>query len=151
MIVESKPYGQIEVDERQRIHFTYGLFGFEKLEDFVLMDARQRPFYWLQSLDVREIAFVLIDPWIFRPDYRPRLDPSDLEILGLAGEDDEKTLILTVVTVHDDRTGMTANLQGPVVINKESRQGRQCISSDDRWKVRHSILDEMASSRKDAC
>lgn len=146
MIAETKAYGTIEVDECQRIKFPAGLYGFEGMAEYLLMDTEQKPFYWLQSLEVKDVAFVLIDPMLIRPHYNPCLDPLDYELLALKGIDDEKLLMFTIVTVSDDRKKMTVNLQGPVIINKESREGRQCISLDESLQVRHSILDEIASS-----
>jgi flagellar assembly factor FliW len=151
MTVDTKAYGMVEVDERQKITVADGLYGFEGLVDYLLMDARQRPFYWLQSLEVREVAFVLIDPTVIRPDYEADLDARDYEALGLDGPGDERFLQFAIVTIPEDRQDMTANLQGPVIINKESRQGRQCISRDERWHVRHNILEEMAATGKNAC
>jgi flagellar assembly factor FliW len=151
MTVDTKAYGTVEIDERQQISLPLGLYGFEGLGDYILMDARQRPFYWLQSLEVREVAFVLIDPTIICPDYDARIDMMDFESLGLDGPEDEGFLQFAIVTIPEDRQDMTANLQGPIIINKESREGRQCISGNDKWHVRHNILEEMASAGKDAC
>lgn len=151
MTVYTKAYGEVEVDERQQILLPSGLYGFEGLTEYVLMDARQRPFYWLQSVQVREVAFVLMDPSLIRSDYDANLDPQDLEELHLEGINDFRFLQFAIVTIPDDRQGMTANLQGPVIVNKEERIGRQCIAKDDRWHVRHNILEEMASDGKDAC
>ena len=152
MIVDTKAYGSVEINEQQRITLPAGLYGFEGMAEYILMDAQQYPFYWLQSLEIRDIAFVLIDPTIIRPDYNPRLDPFDLEVLKLNGTDDDRLLKFAIVTIPEDRRKMTANLQGPLIINKESREGRQCISLDDTLQVRHSILEEIASSSsKNAC
>jgi flagellar assembly factor FliW len=151
MTIDTKAYGQVEVDERQRITIPFGLYGFESLSEFVLMDARQRPFYWLQSVDVRDVAFVLIDPKVIRQDFDADIDPMDFEALELEDSDDDRFLQFAIVTIPEDRQDMTANLQGPIIINKESRIGRQCISRSDRWHVRHNILEEMASTGKDAC
>jgi len=151
MTVDTKAYGSVEIDERQQIALPLGLYGFEGLGDYILMDARQRPFYWLQSLDVREVAFVLIDPKVIRSDYDSNIDPQDFEDLGLDGPDDDHFLQFAIVTIPEDRQDMTANLQGPIIINRESRKGRQCISMSDKWHVRHNILEEMAAVGKDAC
>ena len=76
---------------------------------------------------------------------------EDLEALGLADSRDSRFLQFSIVTIPDDnRQGMTANLQGPLIINTENREARQCISRDDRWGVRHNILEEMAAG-KNAC
>ena len=141
---QTKPFGSIEVDERQKLLFPAGLLGFEQLREFVLLDAEQAPFYWLQSLEVTDIAFVLIDPRVFRPDYSPALGPEDLAEIGL--QRPEEALDFAIVTIPADPSRMTANLQGPVVINKEARIGRQFVSTDTRWQVRHPILQELSAA-----
>ena len=149
MQVETKPFGLIDVDERQQIDFPSGILGFENLRDFVLLDAPEAPFYWLQSLEEAAISFVVVDPRLFRPDYTPDIPADDLEDLGLTESDDP--LVFAIVTIPEDQAAMTANLQGPLVINKKTRQGRQAISTNPRWRVRHYILEELAAVRNMAC
>jgi flagellar assembly factor FliW len=151
MRVQTKAYGTIDVDPRQQIEFPYGILGFETLHQYVLLDATQQPFYWLQSLDVPEIAFVLIDPKVFRPDYSPILSTEELESIEISGSDSDECLIFAIVTIPDDHKKMTANLQGPVVINRSVRRGRQCIVADPEWKIRHFIMEELAAVRTEAC
>jgi len=151
MQVKTKAYGIVELDERQVIHFPTGLFGFETLHEYILLDARQQPFYWLQSLEVEQIAFVLIKPTVFRSEYKPNVMKSDLESLDIRAENDEDTLVFSIVTFHDENQSMTANLQGPILINKNSRTGKQCISTDARWKTRHNIAEEMAAQKDSLC
>ena len=144
MKVITKAYGPVEVDERQKVSFPQGLFGFESFKDFVLLDAEQQPFYWLQSLDVEQIAFVLINPFLFRPDYEMNIDNEELLPIGIT--EPEKAVIFSIVTIPDDGTPMTANLQGPLVINRDNRKGIQAVLSDSRWKTKHDILAEMNSA-----
>ncbi|HET6451722.1 MAG TPA: flagellar assembly protein FliW [Spirochaetia bacterium] len=145
MKVQTKAYGEIEVEDQQRVGFPRGLFGFEELREFVLMDATQPPFYWLQSLERVEVAFVLIDPRFFRPDYEPDVDPSELAEIGISGPED--VLVFAIVTIPPSAQRMTANLQGPLILNRRTRVGRQSISSNPRWGVRHVILEELAQTK----
>jgi len=145
--VLTKAYGMVEVNERQKITFPSGLFGFESLKDYVLLDAEQKPFYWLQSLDEEKIAFVLIDPFLFRPDYEMDIDNEELVPIGIT--DPEKAVIFTIVTVPSDNSPMTANLQGPLVINRDSRLGVQAVLTDSRWKTKHDILAELAALKQE--
>jgi flagellar assembly factor FliW len=151
MTIQSKAYGSVEIDERQRILFPFGILGFENLKVYALLDAAQQPFYWLQSLDVREIAFVLISPAIFRPDYEVKVFDDELSEIGLESVEDENALIFAIVTIPENQSKMTANLQGPIIINKETKQGRQLINSDPRWKTKHLILEELSAERTRAC
>ncbi len=149
MIIETKAYGEIEIDERQLVDFPVGLFGFEHLRKFALLDAHQQPFYWLQSLDETDVAFVLLDPLVFRPDYT--LDATEGDIEALGAETNEELLVFCIVTIPEDERRMTANLQGPIVIHRKKRIGRQIISTNPKWMIRHSIQDELAGMRSDAC
>ena len=147
MKVLTKAYGTIEVNERQKITFPSGLFGFESLKDYVLLDAPEQPFYWLQSLDEENTAFILIDPFIFRPDYE--MDINNEELLPIGITESEKAVIFSIVTIPPDNGPMTANLQGPLVINRDSRLGIQAVLTDSRWKTKHDIMAELASVKRE--
>jgi flagellar assembly factor FliW len=145
MIVQTKAYGAIDIDERQLVRFPAGLLGFEKFTDYVLLDARQKPFFYLQSVALPELAFVLIDPFLFRPDYS--LDVDD-EVLGeIDVKNPNEVLVFAVVTVPPDGSAVTANLMGPLIINKTNRKGMQTVLPDSRWRVKHDIMSELAASK----
>ena len=141
MKVATKAYGLIEVDERQKIIFPRGLFGFDPLKDYILLDAERQPFYWLQSVDVEDVAFILVNPFLFRPDYEVNIGNEELAEIGIHSP--EKALIFSIVTVPADGGPMTANLQGPLVINRDTRTGKQAVLSDTRWKTKHDIMEEL--------
>ena len=145
MKVATKAYGTIDVNEGQKITFPQGLLGFESLKEFVLLDAERQPFYWLQSLDVEQIAFILINPFLFRPDYEMNIDNE--ELLSIKITDPGKALIFSIVTILSDGSPMTANLQGPLVINRENKQGIQAVLTDSRWKTKHDILAELSAAK----
>ncbi|AEJ19263.1 flagellar assembly protein FliW [Gracilinema caldarium] len=149
MKVATKAYGVVEVDERQKIQFPLGLLGFEQLKDYVLLDAEQQPFYWLQSIDVERVAFILVNPFLFRPDYE--LDIADQELQDIGIVDPKDALVFAIVTIPADGSPMTANLQGPLVINKDAHVGKQMILMDGRWKTKHDIVAELNAARKAPC
>ena len=146
MKVATKAYGLIEVDEHQKITFPQGLFGFENCHEYVLLDAEKEPFYWLQSMDDEHIAFVLINPFLFRPDYEMNIDGEELLPIGL--NEPEKAVIFSIVTIPADAAPLTANLQGPLVINRDNRMGIQAILSDSRWKTKHDIMAELSAMQQ---
>jgi flagellar assembly factor FliW len=143
--VATKPYGLIEVDERQKIHFPKGLFGFEGIKDYLLLDADRQPFYWLQAQEVEQLAFILINPFLFRPDYELNIDDEELKAIGITSVD--KALVFSIVTMLSG-SPMTANLQGPLVINRDTHIGLQAILSDSRWKTKHDVMAELAAVRQ---
>ena len=94
-----------------------------------------------QALGNPELAFIIIRPGDFMSDYRLVVSPSDLE--GVGAESLDGVLVFAIVTIPADPAAMTANLQGPIIINPKNRKGRQAISLCDGHGVRHGILDEM--------
>jgi flagellar assembly factor FliW len=144
--VATKAYGTIELDEKQKITFPQGLFGFETYRDFVLFDdVKHPPFFWLQSLDAEQIAFILINPFVFRNDYEVNINNDELKDIDILSP--EKALIFSIVTIPVQGP-LTANLQGPLIINRDTRQGKQAILTDTRWKTRHDIMAELAGEKK---
>ena len=144
MKVATKAYGLIDVDERQKIIFPQGLFGFENLKNYLLLDAERQPFYWLQSIDMEQVAFVLLSPFLFRPDYELNISNEELAEIGINAP--EKALVFSIITIPPDGSPMTANLQGPLVINRDTRTGKQAVLSDTRWKTKHDIMAELAAT-----
>ena len=144
MKIATKAYGRIEVDERQKIFFPQGLFGFEKLHDYLILDSERQPFYWLQSMDLEQVAFVLVSPFLFRPDYELNISNEELAEIGIHSP--ENALIFSIVTIPSDGSPLTANLQGPLIINRDTRTGKQAVLADARWKTKHDIVAEMAGN-----
>jgi len=144
--IATKAYGPIEINDRQRITFPSGILGFESFKDYAILDAERQPFYWLQSLDVEQVAFVLINPFLFRPDYEMNIDNEELLRIGVM--DPGKAIIFSIVTIPSDGSPMTANLQGPLVINRENRLGFQAVLTDSRWKTKHDIIAEIAAAKQ---
>jgi flagellar assembly factor FliW len=142
--VATKAYGLIDVDERQKVTFPNGLLGFETLKEYVLLDAERQPFFWLQSVDTEQVAFILINPFLFRPDYEANIDNEELVSVDIS--DPCKALIFSIVTVPSDGGPITANLQGPLVINRDTHKGLQVVLTDTRWKTKHDIMAELASA-----
>ena len=146
MKLATKAYGLIDVNEHQKISFLSGLLGFESFKDFVLIDAERQPFYWLQSMDVEQIAFVLINPFLFRPDYEMNIENEELIPIGIT--DPGKALIFSIVTIPADGGPVTANLQGPLIVNRDNRLGIQVVLTDSRWKTKHDILAEFSAAKQ---
>jgi flagellar assembly factor FliW len=141
MKVITKHYGEIEVDDKQKVFFPEGLFGFESQQDFVVFPAEQSPFYFLQSCMTVEVCLPLIDPFDFRPDYEFEADDEVLKKIHI--DSPSKTLVFVIVTVPPDGNSPTANLKGPIVMNKDTHEALQVILSNDKWHTKHDIISEL--------
>lgn len=140
MIIHSTRFGDIECPEEKILKIPSGIIGFPSSTRYLVLDHdRDVPFKWLQSLDQEELAFVIVDPVWFKPDYRVTIALDEIMELGRA---DERELVLFVILTipSDDPSRMTANLRGPVIVNAGTRTGKQVILRDEfptRAPVRH--------------
>ena len=141
MEIKTKTMGTVEITQDQIISLPEGFYGFEEYHDFALLDAEQKPFYWVQSLDDPNLAFIVIDPFLFRPDYEMDIDDKVLEPIKATGP--ENLIVFALVTVPVDGSSVTANLKGPLIVNKENKKAMQVIVSDDKWTTKHDIVAEI--------
>ncbi len=138
MEVKTKVKGIVNVEEKQLVTFPDGLLGFEKYTKFALIDSEYEPFIWLQSTEERNLAFLMIDPFLICSDYEADIDDSTLKNIGV--ESAEDIIIMTLVTIPKDGSAITANFLGPVVINKKNRKCLQVILTDNRWTTKFDIV-----------
>lgn len=143
MLINTKHFGEIEVDEAKIITFKNGLPGFENVKKYIIIgeENAQSPFNWLQSVDEPKLAFVIINPFIIVKNYEINLDNGALKELEIEKEED--VLVYSIVVVPEDINKMSMNLQAPLIINARNRKGMQLILDTDRYGVRHYILEEL--------
>ena len=140
---ETTRFVTIDVDLDLVIHLSEGIIGFESCRDYVVVRHDDKSaFRWLQSLQEPGVAFPVVEPFSFRPDYAPTISDTDARMLGLKA--DTPTLLFVVVSVPgNDPQAMTANLLAPIVINALTRQGKQVIVLDEGYSTRHDLVTEM--------
>jgi flagellar assembly factor FliW len=127
-----------------KIDFPQGLFGFENCKKFSLTESEYKPFCWLQSEDDKTLSFLVVDPFIFFDDYELDIDDNSLKSIEVKTPAD--VVVLTIITIPGNGQKLTANLQGPLVINKINNKGMQVILSDAKWTTKHCL---MAKKSKD--
>lgn len=136
----SKAFGKIDIVAEQVLQFPEGLMGFETYREFALIEeSAESPFKWLQSTVEQGLAFIVIQPELFLDDYKPLIPEDELSQIGLNSVDE--ALIFLIVTIPGNSPqDMTANLQGPILINKKKLIAGQLISRDDRHPVRYKMM-----------
>ena len=135
----TKARGKIEISEDRLITIPEGLFGFEDYTKFALVDSDYEPFIWLQSCEDPNLAFLIVDPFLICPQYESDIDDEALAKIGIKKPED--IIIMTIVTVPHDGSAITANFQGPLVINKQNHKCMQAILSDNKWSTKVNIID----------
>ena len=140
MKIQSRPFGEVEIEESRIITVQGGMFGFEGYERFVLVGVpEQKPFEWLQCVDEPTIAFVILRPDVFMPNYKLVMSDADKSALNVQSE--SELLCYAVCVIPDDMRKITVNLKGPVVIHPKTLRGRQVISLVEQYTVRHPLFD----------
>ncbi len=142
MDVRTKTKGIINVNDDHIITIPDGLFGFENFKKYALFDSEYEPLTWMQSIDEQDLAFLVIDPFLICDDYELDIDDSRLASIGVKTPAD--VYVIAIVTVPSDGGPVTANLQGPLIINKKNRKCMQSILSDSRWTTKYDILAALA-------
>jgi flagellar assembly factor FliW len=144
MVIQTSRFGSVSLNNDDVIDFPEGILGFSTLRQFVLLDdPNDEIFAWLQSCEVPQIAFPVLEPELFTQAYDIALTRHDLESLGLGKQ--EKFRAFSIITIPDDPTQMTANLKAPVVINIEKRLARQIVLQDNNLAIREPIFSKLQS------
>ena len=138
MQVMTRFRGLVDVRDEQVLTVKSGLFGFEDYTEFALLESEYSNFLWLQSTEDKDLAFLVIDPFVVCPDYETDIDNKELAKIGIS--EPSQVLVLTLVTVPKDESSITTNLLGPLVINKQNRQAMQVILNDPKWTVKYDIM-----------
>jgi flagellar assembly factor FliW len=137
MIVHTSRFGVVEVDADRVITFARGILGFPKYKEYVLIQPEpDATFYWLQSVEAADLAFVVTDPLLFVADYQVPLREETRQDLGL--QDLGEASVLVIVNKVGDL--LTANLQGPLVIHATTRVAAQVVISEKKYQTRHPIM-----------
>lgn len=144
MEIISKAKGKIEVSEEKILEIPEGLFGFEDFKKYALVDSDYDPFIWLQSVDTPDLAFLIVDPFLICNDYETDIDDETLKKIDITKPED--IIIMTIVTIPVNGGPITANFQGPLVINKSKRKFMQVILNDNRWTTKVNIIETLNKS-----
>lgn len=150
MIVNTKLFGKIDLDEDKIITFEQGMIGFEELKKFAILydleKGDKRTVSWLQSIDAPEVAFPIVDPFLIKQDYNPEINDDDLSVLGKFNEEDLSVLVTLAVPKEIEK--MSCNLRAPLIINTDTRKGAQIIAENTEYPVKYYIYDIMMEKKQ---
>ena len=120
------------------IVFEKGLPGFDGLKNFELEALEQVGFFNLSSSDEENISLLLVDPYMYFPNYEVEIDDSVMNRLNI--NDAKDVLILTVVTLNNDVEKITLNLRAPLIVNINTGDSEQIILSREDYLVRQTLV-----------
>ncbi|HWQ30247.1 MAG TPA: flagellar assembly protein FliW [Negativicutes bacterium] len=141
MVIKSKFFGEIEMDDNSLITFEDGIPGFPDLHKYVIIpDDENECLSYLQSLEQRNVCFIIM-PSVFI-DNSYDIEISEVTVNKLELEVPEDALIYTILNIPEHFKDTTANLKAPIIINSKNNRGIQEILDDERYSIRHRIVKE---------
>jgi flagellar assembly factor FliW len=138
--IETLRFGNIAVLEDKVITFPRGILGFAKNKRYILFPhGEDSPFFWLQSIEDGDLAFVVMNPRLVKADYSLDVDESVMKEIEAKQETDLE--VVCIVTIpRNNPNGMTINLLGPIIINAKSRSAMQIICDKQSYSHQHPVV-----------
>lgn len=144
--LENTRFGAIEYATEDVFHFKEGLIGFANLTQFLLLAHKQdSPFRWLQSIDEPALAFLTAYPSHYISDFALDVDDAVAADLGL-NETSSAAVLATVTIPQGKPNELTINLAGPIIVNLETRIGKQLVVEGDSHALKHRVFEVKAAA-----
>lgn len=137
MDIQTTRFGAISVEDDRIMNFSNGLLGFPEHRQFALIQTgEENYFFWLQSVEDPNLAFVITDPSTFFQEYAVPIREETQNEIDLEDHSDAQTFVIC------NKVGewLTGNLLGPLVINVRNRKGSQVVLTDKKWTTRQPLL-----------
>lgn len=140
MLIDSHRFGSLEVPEDKVFCMERPILGFERLKFFCLIEMDElAPFLWMQSTEDPKIAFLVMNPVVFFPDYRIKINSQEIAELEVSDPQSVETYV--ILTIAKKTNDITANLQGPILINTVNNKAKQLVLVNSEYQVQHSITE----------
>ena len=150
MQLNTRLFGEIEIEEEKIIFFEKGIIGFPHCQKFTLIYDEEKEnnsnIIWMQSLDEPAFAMPVMNPLLVKENYNPIVEDELLKALGNLAE--ENTLVLVTVTVPQNIEKTSVNLKAPIVINAKEKKAVQVIVEDE--DVKYEIYDILQAQKEKA-
>ena len=135
--IDTQRFGKLTSEPEEVVRVPDGILGFSEHKEYVILEHNPgSPFYWLQSMEDPNLAFVIINPLLVMENYVQNLSATDRKHFEGIGEG--RIEVCALVTIRTDPVRqMTVNMMAPLVIDIPSRVGRQVILSTAGYLIRH--------------
>ncbi len=139
MLITTRDFGKLEINEEEILEFVDPIFGFEDLKKYVLLsdDEAGAGLLWLQSLEDEDTCFILLDPHEVGLEYEPEIPEAAIKELQL----NDTFAVRLIAVVPEDFKNTTVNLKSPVLINMEKKLAGQIILDAD-YPLRMRLFEE---------
>jgi len=145
--IETTKFGTINIEKDKIIEMPFGMLGFPDQKQFVIIQHKENsPFFWYQAVNDPALAFVITNPFLFKPSYEIDLEHI-LKEMSWNGDDsgDHLGLYVVVNIPKGSPQKMTGNFIGPLLINDKVHQAVQIVISDSIYTHNLPLLEEQES------
>lgn len=134
------------MEDTATFEFPEGLYGFPSLKRYAVepIPGGGDVLKQMVSVDDPDIAFTIVFPFAFFPDYAPDISEEDLK--SVEAESAEQVLLYVIANVPQRFQEATVNLRAPLVFNPFTRKARQVILAEDRYKSRERLFQVQQSA-----
>ena len=146
MKIQTRDFGEIEINTEEIITFCSGIYGFEDYKNFVLLydDTVDAPFTWLQSTEEKNICFILAEAEaVGILGYHPKLTIETRSMLELGNDEPVYRLITVIPEKFEDAS---VNLKSPIVLNVKTKMAAQVIL-EDNYPIRARLMPQKEGAR----
>ncbi|MBR4904384.1 MAG: flagellar assembly protein FliW [Selenomonadaceae bacterium] len=143
--ISTSRFGEIEVDEKKIVHFKNGIPAFENEHEFIILPYEENSpyYYFMQSINSPDLAFLLTIPFLFFPDYTFEIDDETIKELEIKNYDN--VFYYSMITIPNGNIrDMTANLLAPLVLNSDNMQAKQVVLEKSNYTTKHRLFPEPA-------
>ncbi len=139
MKINTKNFGEIEINESEIILFQDGIPGFEYLRKFVVIKEEEFIIDYLQGIE-EDVTFPIINPFLVNDKYELKIPDSVIKKLEIQKQED--VCVYTIVVIPENIKDIRTNLQAPIIINNASKKGKQIIL-DESYPLRYMIFEKV--------
>ena len=140
MKLNTKQFGEVSIDDKKIINMPDGVPGFRQQKQYVVLEKKETsPFFLFQSVDDPNLAFVVMDPLRFYPEYTLSVKDFDTTIKWDFGNEELSCFVIVTIP-HGKPEEMTANFMAPIVINNKRKEGMQLILQGSPYSHQQLLL-----------
>jgi flagellar assembly factor FliW len=145
MLIDTKYFDKVEVEDNQIIDFEHGVLGFSEYHKFIVVHENDI-LCWLQSTEDKNVVLPMISTPLVFPEYTPEVDDELLLSIGDIKQDNHLA-IFNIMVVPPDIEKMTTNLRAPIIVNNNTRKGIQVILDSDEYEIKHNLYERLKGSQ----
>lgn len=134
MKCDTRDFGEVSYSEQDVIKFSQALYGFEEYKNYIVLldDQVQNSICWLQSIDDKDLCFIVVDTFSA---YDEKIIDDVSKSLGQG-----KRTVFGICVIANEVQNSTVNLKSPIIINEDNRTAMQTMLTDN-YKLKQPLFE----------